>query len=492
VVGAIVSTSLLVGAGAVLATHLVGGRDGANAVSPAVYQSAVAAYEQRRWDEAEARFRAVLAARPEDTEAARYLQLVQAGRAHEQTITAARAVLTGGDARGALAQVAAIPAQSPLAADAEAVRQAARDHIVRSLVEEARAAGAAGQGALAQAKLAEASSFDPTSVLVAQARAELGGVVHPGLIATAPASGTRNTPGPTAPALGGATRGAGNVGGGGTGSGGTAGSRGNAQALADRAMAAYRSGDYATAASTMRQATQAAPRTDQRRYEAQAQKLERLARDLPRAQSATATPQILQAVIEIDESIEGGGSVARTLKPRLAAMLVDAANRSWATGDVAGACGKARQALAADGTNRAARDLDSRCIAKVGELLSQAQRAERTSRQQAVGLYRQVTQIAPPGSPPHVQATERLGALEGSGFAATRGGPSAAGPTRSTGPTPTGPTPTGPMRTTGPTPTGPTPTGPMRTTGPTPTGPTPAGSTGPTKVRRPVILDEDE
>jgi hypothetical protein len=248
-------------------------------------------------------------------------------------------------------------------------------------------------------------------------------------------------------------------------------------------MAAYRAGDYGTAASTMRQAADAAGRAD-RRYADHAGKLERLARDLPRAQSPTATPQALQSVIQLDESIPGGGAVARTLKPRLATMLVEAANRAWATGDVPGACSKARQALAADANNRPARDLDGRCIQKVGELMGQAQRAERTNRQQAVGLYRQVTQIAPAGSPPYTLATERIGALEGGGGAGA--GAAGGGPTRTTAPTPTGPT-----RTTGPTPTGPRPAGPTRTTGPTPL-PTPAGGTGPTKVRRPIIMDEDE
>jgi len=460
---------LLVGAGAALAVALM--RPSAPEVAatdPALYARGAEAYTSRRWDEADAAFRAILAAQPTDARAATYLQRIQEARAHDLQLTAARAAYEANDGRTALAQLASVPPTSPLAADVTNLRAAASERVAVALVADARAASAAGRRDEAIARLGEAAGYAPASPVVAAARAELGitsvaaippqpqptplppGALvspTPTIVPTPPAVVAPTNPvvaiAPTnpvaAPAVGPAP----------TGSRATprpsAGAQvrvappprptptptpvaaaGRGGASNERVLAAYRSGDFAGAARMAREAGRGASSAEGRRLTTMADQIDRFARDYSRVRAAGANLggvlRQVQNVISLDEQISGGQAYARTLKPRLVDALVGSANEAWARGRVPDACLKVRQAIDLDSRNTRARDLVRRCETKATEMLTQAQGVERTNRVQAQALYRDVLALVPQSSSTYQRAYTRMQALNRAPTATPAGG----------------------------------------------------------------------
>jgi pSer/pThr/pTyr-binding forkhead associated (FHA) protein len=507
---------VLVGAGAALAVVLMGPEAPAEeAADPALYARGAEAYAGRRWDEADVAFRAILAAQPGDARASTYLQRIQDARAHDQQLTAARASYAAGDARTALGQLASVPATSPIAADVASLRAAAGERVAVTLVGEARVAAAAGRNDEAGARLAEAAGFAPTSAVVAQARAELGNASAVPGVAGVPAAGVPAagvpaagvpavsasaalvSPAPTAvaavappapapaaapepasprsappravqprpaapapraapsvraeppsraaPAAAGPSRG---------GSG------------TERVLAAYRSGDFAGAAQRARDDSRGAAGADARRLTSLADQIDRFARDYARVRAAGANlaPVLrqVQSAISLDEQISGGQAYARTLGPRLVEALVAGANEAWSRGRIPDACLKVRQAVDLDARNPRARDLVRRCETKAGEMLAEAQAAERSDRAGAQALYRDVLALVPQSSATYQRAYSRMQALNRAPASPSRPG-SGPAPRPAAGPAP------------------------RPATGP---APRPAPTSGPRRV--PVIVDEDE
>jgi len=497
VLGAVV----LVGAGAALAVVLMGPEAPAQgAADPALYARGAEAYAGRRWDEADVAFRAILAAQPGDARAATYVQRIQEARAHDQQLTAARASYAAGDARTALGQLASVPATSPIAADVASLRAAAGERVAVTLVGEARAAAAAGRADEAGARLAEAAGFAPTSAVVAQARAELGIAAGAAVAAAAPAPGPTvalvsppptlpapvagvaavaprapqplaqpeparaaparaapaprpASPAPRAPAAARAEppRAA-----------PAAAAPGRRGSGTERVLAAYRAGDFAGAAQRARDDARGAAGADARRLTSLADQIDRFARDYARVRSAgTNLAPVLrqvQSAISLDEQISGGQAYARTLGPRLVEALVAGANEAWSRGRIPDACLKVRQAIDLDARNTRARDLVRRCETKAGEMLAEAQAAERSDRARAQALYRDVLALVPQSSATYQRAYTRMQSLN-----------------RAPGPAPRPAAGPAPRPAAGP--------APRPAAGPAPTS-------GPRRI--PVIVDEDE
>jgi len=464
---AVLGGLVLVGAGAALA--VVAMRPSAPevaAVDPALYARGAEAYTARRWDEADAAFRAILAAQPTDARAATYLQRIQEARAHDLQLTAARAAYEANDGRTALAQLASVPPTSPLAADVTNLRAAAGERVAVALVADARAASAAGRRDEAIARLGEAAGYAPASPVVAAARAEFGitsvAVIQPQpqpiplppgalvsptpmiaptppSVAIAPAVAIAPTNPVAPPAVGPAPAGHRTT------PRPPAGAQvrvaptprptttptpvapaGRAGASNERVLAAYRSGDFAGAARMAREAGRGASSADGRRLTTMADQIDRFARDYTRVRAAGANLggvlRQVQNVISLDEQISGGQAYARTLKPRLVDALVGSANEAWARGRVPDACLKVRQAIDLDSRNTRARDLVRRCETKASEMLTQAQGVERTNRVQAQALYRDVLALVPQSSSTYQRAYTRMQALNRAPTATPAGG----------------------------------------------------------------------
>ncbi len=234
----------------------------------------------------------------------------------------------------------------------------------------------------------------------------------------------------------------------------------------ERVLAAYRSGDFAGAAQRARDEARGASGADARRLTSLADQIDRFSRDYGRVRAAgTNLAPVLrqvQSAISLDEQISGGQAYARTLGPRLVEALVAGANEAWSRGRIPDACLKVRQAIDLDARNTRARDLVRRCETKAGEMLTEAQAAERSDRAGAQALYRDVLALVPQSSATYQRAYTRMQALNRAPATAPR---PASGPI--------------PRPTTGP--------APRPTTGP---APRPAPTPGPRRV--PVIVDEDE
>jgi tetratricopeptide (TPR) repeat protein len=433
----ILGALVLVGAGAALAVALMRPPASVAAVSdPALYARGADAYTARRWDEADAAFRAILAAQPTDARAATYLQRIQEARAHDQQLVTARAAYAAGNGPAALAALASIPATSPLAADVANLRAAASQQLGAP-----SAVGALVPGLPSPTPAAIPSPTPVPTVLPTPAPA-------PTALPTALPTPTP-TPAPTpnavqrpvprepTPQVRAIPRGTPTP-------TPVAAARGGASAGTERVLAAYRAGDFAGASRMAREGARIVSAADGRRLLSLADQIDRFARDYVRVRAAgndlgPALRQV-QSVISLDEQISGGQAYARTLKPRLVEALVTSANDAWARGRVPEACLKVRQATDLDPRNARARDLVRRCETKAAEMLTQAQGVERTNRLQAQGLYRDVLALVPQSSTTYQRAYTRMQALN-------------------------------------------------RAPGPTPTG-GPAAGTGPRRV--PIIVDEDE
>ncbi len=242
----------------------------------------------------------------------------------------------------------------------------------------------------------------------------------------------------------------------------------------ERVLAAYRSGDFAGAAQRARDEARGASGADARRLTSLADQIDRFSRDYGRVRAAGANlaPVLrqVQSAISLDEQISGGQAYARALGPRLVEALVAGANEAWSRGRIPDACLKVRQAIDLDARNTRARDLVRRCEAKAGEMLTEAQAAERSDRAGAQALYRDVLALVPQSSATYQRAYTRMQALNRA---------PATTPRPASGPAPrpaSGPAPrpaSGPM--------------PRPATGP---APRPAPTPGPRRI--PVIVDEDE
>jgi hypothetical protein len=183
-----------------------------------------------------------------------------------------------------------------------------------------------------------------------------------------------------------------------------------------------------------------------------------------RAAGANLAPVLrqVQSAISLDEQISGGQAYARTLGPRLVEALVAGANEAWSRGRIPDACLKVRQAVDLDARNPRARDLVRRCETKAGEMLAEAQAAERSDRAGAQALYRDVLALVPQSSATYQRAYSRMQALNRAPASPSRPG-SGPAPRPAAGPAP------------------------RPATGP---APRPAPTSGPRRV--PVIVDEDE
>jgi tetratricopeptide (TPR) repeat protein len=433
----ILGALVLVGAGAALAVALMRPDGPAASVSdPALYARGAEAYTARRWDDADAAFRTILAAQPTDARAATYLQRIQEARVHDQQLVTARAAYAAGNGAAALAALASIPATSPLAADVANLRAAASQQL--------GAPGAVGAIVPGLPSPAPTAIPSPTpTALPTPAPTALPTAAPTALPTPAPTPNTvqrpalrepvplvRATPRPMPTPTPMPTP--------------VAAARGGASAGTERVLVAYRAGDFAGASRMAREGARVASAADGRRLLSLADQIDRFARDYVRVRAAgndlgPALRQV-QSVISLDEQISGGQAYARTLKPRLVEALVTSANDAWARGRVPEACLKVRQATDLDPRNARARDLVRRCETKAAEMLTQAQSVERTNRVQAQGLYRDVLALVPQASTTYQRAYTRMQALN-------------------------------------------------RAPGPTPTGGTAAG-TGPRRV--PIIVDEDE
>lgn len=444
-----IAAIVLVGVVAVSIAVVVKSRSGQTAAatpagSETVLQAGLVAFQQRHWDEADAAFHQVLVTTPGDARATAYLGLVAEARVSEQRIAVARQQLAAGDPNGAMAQVALVPPTSPLALDAQAIRNAAAAAGAQPVAMPtmpmqpgvAMPPGMPAMPGLPGQPLAlptqPAMPAYPTQPLAVPAqpvavptyptqpvapaqpvyptqpvRPVYPVPTQPVAVPTQPVvpaqpahpvvaqndhhAAPEHHASPThdhAPAPVHDTPAA------------PAG-HGNAAMLA-----AYRGGDFAGAAAQAR----AAHQNDL------AASIDRFGRDYTRVHSLTgplsdANVHQVEALVHLDEQISDGAAYSRPLRQRLLDTYLAAARDAWPRGQYAQACAKTRLAANIDVRNALVRELISRCEGHAQQLIGQAQAAAGSNRTQAQTLYHQAMDLVPQSSPTYQRAYQASRAL---------------------------------------------------------------------------------
>ncbi len=357
---------------------------------PGRFERGVGAYQAHRWDDAERIFRQVLATNPSDARAQLYLERIRDARQHDVLLHKARQALAQHDYATAINDAAGVPSTSPLADEATRVRQQAGREQVGALIHAARKAHAGDHDDTARRKLEEARTIAPDDPRIVDALDDMGlggeGQQEPSSVHHhGHHHGHGRVPGParvhhTEPA----SRGGGNV--------------------AAGIEAAYRSGDFARAASLAR--------SEGKRD--LAQDIQNFAHKYARIQRAghntdSVRPLIEDAII-IDRRIGHGYYTARFKAPLIASYL-NAARAALSHHDAVTACRRVRQILGLDPSDGPAHSLARTCESNAAGLVRQAAGLESSSISQAEHLYRNVLVLVPQSSPSYQKALARLRAL---------------------------------------------------------------------------------
>lgn len=397
--------AMLGAAVAILVIH-VGGADDDEAevtlAAAAPFDRGVRAYQAHRWDEAEGAFREALSS-GSDPRANEYLSRVQQARAHEQLITRARASLTQGDSNAALTQASSVPADSPLAAQAQAVRTQAQARQVAEHVAAARTALAGGDRAEATRHLALARNLDPSSAEVRALSAQLGPTPVP---APAPVAAPPTPVEPEAPPHE-ASAPAEDVA---PPRGSRAPRRGHAAPVSTAdIVAAYLAGHFDQATSMARTASSRASARERRDLDQLASNIERFGRLYARIQAARFGPSVrseMEQAIALDRRIARSGQYRDRLRPRIVDAYLQDAQRQ--RGNASASCSSVRQALAVDEGNARARQLSTQCETQARAMMRDAASARP---ERAMQVYSSVLLMVPSRSPVAREANDRLDAL---------------------------------------------------------------------------------
>jgi hypothetical protein len=143
-----------------------------------------------------------------------------------------------------------------------------------------------------------------------------------------------------------------------------------------------------------------------------AERINRFERAYAAAQRRSASASQLRTAIRLDDGISGG-HFGDPLRARLVDASLVAARSALQRNDYQRGCRAVRDALRADSSNRAALDLSRQCSRQAAQMLSEARGKERSRPQEALSLYRQITNIVPSNDPsyqPAYQAKNRLAA----------------------------------------------------------------------------------
>jgi len=370
-----------------------------------------AGFAQKKWDFAEQSFSRVLARRPGDRQAMDYLQRIRDAREHEPLVASARAALRIGDAKTALNEAASIPPNSPLAAEAEAIRLAARAKQISDHIEASERARKNGNLAEAERRLNEARNLDPEGSLIKtiEAKYGIGAVEEETSDKREPAPAeheddtdshskkdkkAKDSKNQKKPVL--APEAQPPV----------------ADKSADvkkRVLAAYREGDFAGAAEHARSAG-----SDNKEHAKLGDAIDRFAELYGRIQAAgtnvNSVARQMHTAILLDKQISGG-FYAGSLSTPLVEEYLKEAKAAWTGGKVAIACQRVRQAMAIQEKHSEGQRLSERCEGEAKTMLQKAESLQASNVTQARSIYREILTMVPQNREVHRKAFERLEAL---------------------------------------------------------------------------------
>lgn len=360
------------------------------------FSRGVAAYEARRWDEAEGAFREALEQSGSDPRANEYLQRTQQAREHEGHVAQARAALARGDSNTALTQASSVPEDSPLAADARAVRAQAQAAQVAGHVAAARAAIAAGNREEAERQLTLARNLDPSSAEVRAVQAELQPVAQaeepepeeePAAVEEEDEAPARRGTAPRRAERRG----------------------GSARASVAGAIEHYLAGRFAEAARTARAAASGASGRQRRELTQLASNIERFGTLYGRIQAARFGPSVrseMEQAIALDRRIARSGQYRDRLRSRVVESYLADAQRQRS--NPVQSCSAVRQALAVDSGNVRARQMSAGCETQARGMMREAAGAPPD---RARSIYRSVLLMVPGSSAVGREASGRLESL---------------------------------------------------------------------------------
>lgn len=371
------------------------------------FSRGVAAYEARRWDEAEEAFRQALEQSGSDPRANEYLQRTRQAREHEALLTQAQAALARGDSNTALSQASAVPADSPIAADAAEVRTRAQTAQARAHLAAARAAIAEGNREEAERQLALAQNLAPDSEELAAVRAELAAVADASTsepVEEEDGGGEQvDSTGTEAPRRAASTsaraprRSASSKSGGG-------GSPPVAEIIQH-----YLAGRFGEAARMARAAAGRSRGAQKQQLTQLATNIERFGALYQRIRAANFGPSVraqMEQAIALDRRIARSGQYRDRLRSRVVeSYLADAQRQS---SNSVQSCSSVRQALAVDSGHVRARQMSTRCENQARGMLREAAGA---SPDRARSTYRSVLLMVPSSSAVAREARSRLEAL---------------------------------------------------------------------------------
>ena len=415
--------------------------NGQEAAPKSPFEAGVKAFNAHQWDAAESAFRLVPDSPATRESVERYQQRIRDARIHETHFNAAKTQLAAGDARGALVHLGMIAADSPLSADAESLRRAARETLVAAIIVDAQNLQSAGRIEEARQKLTEASMLDPGNANVERTLAQFATIAAPQapvapvpvapvpvapqpvpqqVVVPAPRPQPTPVPAPThqvvvqqplpfpmATSQSGTSSHHG-------GSAHAAAAGAPSQSDNDRLiLELYRAGDFVGAARKARDLAITATSSQRGHLTDLASAVDQFARDYSRVRSAgsnvSSVTRQLQSAIATDEKISSGTAYARQLKSMLLDAYLGAARDAWAREEWVTSCSRTRQAVELDGTNAAARDLATKCERKATELVAQGTSIDRSDHAHALELFRTAMLMVPQSSSTYRSASSHLG-----------------------------------------------------------------------------------